>query len=269
MKPYPLRRTFQTKLWGATDLEPWFPRSETKIGEVWFTDESALPILVKFLFTSERLSVQVHPDDAFAQKHEGSPGKTEMWHILRAEPGAKIALGFRELITNVEQLRESAVSGEIENLLRWIPVKAGETYFVPARTVHAIGPGLALCEIQQQSDVTYRLYDYGRDRELHLSKALAVADLGCYDGGRRPLAKERHKLLASCQYFATESIEISQRYEYEPDTRRFHLLIFLEGNGAIADSRFSAGAVWLVPAGAQNFQMDPDSAVRLLRSYVP
>ena len=141
---------------------------------------------MKLLFTSERLSVQVHPDDG----EDGPRGKTEMWHILRAEPGATIALGFREPITR-ERLRGIRRSGEIEQLVHWIPVQAGETYFTPAHTVHAIGGGIVLCEIQQISDVTYRLYDYGRPRELHLDKAAPISDLGAHPGavpdGDRPL----------------------------------------------------------------------------------
>ncbi len=155
-------------MWGATDLVPWYPASDKKIGEVWF--EADLPLLVKFVFTSERLSVQVHPNDDFAAAHENSRGKTEMWYVMRADPGARIAIGFRESISR-ERLREAAVSGEIEQLLNWLEVQAGDAFFIPAGTVHAIGGGLALCEIQQHSDVTYRLYDYGRPRELHLDKA--------------------------------------------------------------------------------------------------
>ncbi len=133
-----------------------------------------MPLLVKFLFTSDNLSVQVHPNDEYAAKHhEGSRGKTEMWHILRAEPGAKIAFGVRVPVTK-EELRTAAESGAIVDLLNWIPVRPGETYFIPAGTVHAIGGGLVICEVQQLSDVTYRLYDYkrvdkdGKERELHL-----------------------------------------------------------------------------------------------------
>src|SRR5438128_9591375 len=161
------------KVWGRTRLAPWFPDSDRPIGEARYGVEGRdLPLLVKLLFTSEKLSLQLHPDDG----EDGPRGKTEMWHILEAEPGATIALGFREPITR-ERLVESARSGEIERLVNWIPVQPGETYFTPAHTVHAIGAGIVLCEIQQNSDVTYRLYDYGRPRELHLEKAAAISDL--------------------------------------------------------------------------------------------
>ena len=141
--------------------------------ERWYTSEPPLPILVKHLIAAEKLSVQVHPDG------ECGVGKTEMWHILSASPGAQIALGFTQPV-DAEALRAAAASGEIERLLRWIPVNTGETYFIPAGTVHAIGGGITLCEIQQNSDITYRLYDYGRPRELHLDRALEAADLSAW-----------------------------------------------------------------------------------------
>jgi mannose-6-phosphate isomerase len=125
-----------------------------------------------------------------------------MWHILRADPGAQIAIGFREPITK-DRLRESSLSGEIEHLLRWVDVSPGETYFIPAGTVHAIGAGIALCEIQQHSDVTYRLYDYGRPRELHLDKALQVADTSAHDGRPVPLPID-------CAYFHTDLLLMDQ-----------------------------------------------------------
>jgi len=166
--PEPVRLTpsLRPKVWGKKRLAPWFPDSDSdsdqKIGEAWYLCDRELPLLVKLLFTSERLSVQVHPDDG----EDGPRGKTEMWHILDAEPGASIAIGFREPISR-QRLLDSTRTGEVEALLNWMPVKPGETYFVKAHTVHAIGAGIVLCEIQQNSDVTYRLWDYGRPRELH------------------------------------------------------------------------------------------------------
>ena len=264
--PVRLQPSFHTKIWGTANLEPWFPRAKEKIGEVWFPPPPELPILVKFLFTSARLSVQVHPNDEYARRHENSAGKTEMWYILRAEPGAEIALGLREPIER-ERLRQAAVSGEIEKLLRWIPVQPGESYFTPAGTVHAIGGGLALCEIQQLSDVTYRLYDYGRPRELHLEKASQVADLGPHPGRTRAQKiAEGHELLASCPYFQTESLRIGSAapYAYGPP----HLLIVLEGQGTLGDQPCRPGEVWLAPASAE-FRVTPADALHLLRASVP
>jgi len=256
-RPARLKTTFLEKVWGSTALEPWFPKPATKIGEVWFTPEQQLPVLVKFLFTSDKLSVQVHPD--------GPQGKTEMWHILRAEPESRIALGFREPVSR-ERLREAARSGEIERLLHWFPVEAGETYFTPARTVHAIGGGIALCEIQQFSDVTYRLYDYGRPRELHLDQAVAISDLGDHPGASKAMALPGgRKQLVRCEYFETELLEMAstaQSIEIEGSA----LLIFIEGSGKLAGEAFQMGEVWLMPAGTWrlDFQSSPVRALRVV-----
>jgi mannose-6-phosphate isomerase len=257
--PTRLPTRFLEKVWGAEDLAPWFPGSNQKIGEVWF--EADVPLLVKFVFTSERLSVQVHPDDAFAGAHENSRGKTEMWYILRADPGAQLAIGFRETISR-ERLRESALSGEIEKLLNWIPVEAGDAFFIPAGTVHAIGAGLAICEIQQYSDVTYRLYDYGRPRELHLEKAMQVASLEAI----RPAPV---MLPIDSQYFHTELARIVLPLEYTPEPLRFHILIFVAGIGTIADRPFQEGEAWLVPAASEKFTITPREPTRFLRTWVP
>ena len=174
---------FVERVWGTTRLSPLFPDQNRKIGEVWFDAGSSFPLLVKFIFTSEKLSVQVHPEDEYARQVENSRGKTEMWHILAAEPHSTIALGFRQTVS--EQRLRAAIGDEtVESLLNWVPAKPGDTFFAEAGTVHAIGAGIALCEIQQNSDVTYRLYDYGRGRDLHLEKGLAVASTGPYEGRR-------------------------------------------------------------------------------------
>jgi mannose-6-phosphate isomerase len=253
--------SFREKIWGATRLEPWFPNSASKIGEVWFEAAPELP-LVKFLFTTEKLSVQVHPDDAHAQRHHQSPGKTEMWYILAAEPGARIAAGFRRPLTP-EQARAAAVSGEIEGLLQWFEARPGDTFFIPAGTVHAIGAGLALCEIQQKSDVTYRLYDYGRPRELHLDQALAVSSLVPHAARRQPL----ENVLVSCRHFATECVGANRSTEYRPFADRAHLLIAIEGVGEIAGQPIRAGEVWHVLPASDSFQLSGN--LRLLRVSVP
>ncbi|MCL5745078.1 MAG: class I mannose-6-phosphate isomerase [Acidobacteria bacterium] len=197
-----LTPSLRSKVWGKTSLGPWFADSPEPVGEVWFTHTEELPLLVKFLYTSARLSVQVHPADG----EDGPRGKTEMWHILDAEPGATIALGFRRPVTR-EELRAAAASGAVEELLNWMPVKAGETYFAPAHTVHAIGGGIVLCEIQQHSDITYRLYDYGRSRQIHVEQSLRVADLGVHPGASRPHPETG--LLVACPYFATSVVEVA------------------------------------------------------------
>lgn len=166
--------TTVAKPWGRDVLPaPFVAPAGERIGEIWFAVPPPLEgLLAKYLFTSEKLSVQVHPSDA--QAPAGARGKEECWLILDAEPGATIALGFREDI-DAEAMREAARDGSIEERLDWVEVKAGDFFYLPAGTVHAIGAGLSLVEIQQESDITYRLYDYGRPRELHLDAALAVA----------------------------------------------------------------------------------------------
>jgi mannose-6-phosphate isomerase len=259
--PVRLEPSFHAKIWGTTELEPWFPRAQEKIGEVWFPPPAEVPVLVKFLFTSARLSVQVHPNDEYARMHENCAGKTEMWHILRADPGAEIALGFREPISR-QRLREASASGEIEKLLRWIPVAPGETYFTPAGTVHAIGGGLALCEIQQVSDVTYRLYDYGRPRELHLDQGVEVSDL-CRHPGAQPADGD---VLAECPYFRTEKLHFANVHRYS--FGRPHLLILLEGSGWFADRRCGQGEAWLAPPRTE-FAIQPLHELRMLRVSIP
>lgn len=147
-----------------------------RIGEIWFepADGSELPLLVKYIFTSEKLSVQVHPNDDQARVRGHVSGKSECWYILDAEPGATLGLGTVRPLDS-QALREAALDGSIEQLMDWKPVKPGEFYPVPAGTVHAIGAGISLVEIQQNVDLTYRLYDYGRPRELHLDDGLAVS----------------------------------------------------------------------------------------------
>lgn len=202
---------FVEKPWGRMDLPPPFDSlareaglAGRQIGEVWFEPEDGthMPVLVKYIFTSERLSVQVHPTDAQGHVRGLPGGKTECWYILDAQPGACLGLGtIRPL--GADELRAAALDGSIEQLMDWKPVKAGEFYFVPAGTVHAIGPGVSLVEIQQNVDVTYRLYDYGRPRELHLDEGVAVSVARPYPMGlaRRVGNGCEEQLLADCVGF--------------------------------------------------------------------
>jgi mannose-6-phosphate isomerase len=244
----PIRRiapSFRERVWGVTTLEPWFPNPQERIGEVWFEPAPEIaaefPLLVKFVFTSGKLSVQVHPDDAYARARHNCLGKTEMWHVLAAEAGAKIAAGFREPVTP-ERLKASALSGEIENLLEWHEAKAGDTFFIPAGTVHAIGPGLTLCEIQQNSDITYRLYDYGRPRELHLEDAVKVSR-----GDRcAPRAVPTGNSLVSCDYFKVDRLRITSLQQHHPPSGRSQMLIVVEGSGEIDGDAAKAGEAWMI-----------------------
>ena len=170
-----LHRHYVEKPWGRTRLPSMFDAPEGKrIGEVWFTNGADLPLLAKYIFTSERLSIQAHPDDEQARARGHAQGKTECWYILEAEPGATLGLGLKREVS-AEELRSAALDGSIENLLDWRAVRGGDFFLVPPGTIHAIGGGLSLLEFQQNADITYRLYDYGRPRELHLDDAVAVA----------------------------------------------------------------------------------------------
>ena len=165
------------KPWGRDQLPaPFVSPAGTRIGEIWFEPPATLAsVLVKYIFTSEKLSVQVHPTDAqAAQFGETDGGKEECWLVIDAEPGASLGVGFRDAI-GAEAMRAAAIDGSIEDLLVWYPVTPGDFFYIPAGTVHAIGAGVSLIEIQQTSDITYRLYDYGRPRELHLDRGIAVA----------------------------------------------------------------------------------------------
>ena len=262
--PAAVAPVFHEKIWGSTRLSPWFPDSDRKIGEVWFDLHSpAFPILTKFIFTTERLSVQVHPADIYAARHENSAGKTEMWYILRADPGAQVALGLREAISR-ERLRESSQSGEIMDLLNWVEVRPGQCIFVPAGTIHAVGGGLALLEIQQQSDVTYRLFDYGRARELHLDRGVEVSHPGPYAGPAVP-----EGFLARCPYFATQEVRFDRPQRYQLANGREHLLVAVEGAGWLNAHEVRPGQVWRIPAGSEPFPIEPSGALRFIRTYIP
>lgn len=239
---------FLPKVWGSTHLAPWYPDPGEKIGEVWFEGVPKPPLLIKFLFTTGPLSVQVHPE-----------GKTEMWHILAAEPGAKIAAGFREQITE-QRLRESALSGEIEELLEWFDARPGDTFFIPAGTVHAIGAGLALCEIQQWSDITYRLFDYGRPRELHLDEGVRVSRLGPHAARQ----SARVGVLVACPFFTTEKIRVDGRWLCE-SRGRDQMIVMLQGQARIGAQATREGEAWLASVDEPAF--DVSGTATLLRTY--
>ncbi|MBM3737807.1 MAG: phosphoheptose isomerase [Acidobacteria bacterium] len=259
MAAFRIEPRFVERVWGSTDLSPLYGAVGVRIGEVWF---DAGPLLIKFLFTTAPLSVQVHPDDTYAHEHEHSRGKTEMWHILRADPGSWVWLGFKDPVTRGEA--EAAVrDGSITGLLGEFHPQAGDTYFTPAGVVHALGPGLVLCEIQQNSDVTYRLYDYGRDRPLHVDRGLAVSKFEPFPGAAAPVplgpGGER---LAACPYFVTDRWTVS-------GSRRFQgpaVWIATGGSGIMEGQPFRPGEVFECPDGAV---IESAGGATLLRTHVP
>jgi mannose-6-phosphate isomerase len=246
---------FVYRTWGRDDLSPLYPNQGKRIGEVWF---KANDLLIKFLFTSEPLSVQVHPKDGYARLHHNSPGKTEMWHILATDAGAKIALGFNQAVTS-DQVRAAAIDGSIESLLGWFTPQPGDTYFTPAGVVHAIGAGLVLCEIQQNSDITYRLYDYNRGRELHLDRGMEVSDFAKHPGkSERTHLEDGIDLLVSCEYFRTELYTTDTAHEWQPES----VMVVLQGTGQIGDQPFTAGEVWTIQ---ESCVVKPATGAHLLR----
>ncbi|MFN4020734.1 MAG: class I mannose-6-phosphate isomerase [Erythrobacter sp.] len=228
------------KVWGRDHLPaPFAAPAGERIGEIWFEPPPELPqVLVKYLFTSEKLSVQVHPSDA--QALPGEAGKEECWLVLDAEPDARLAIGFvREV--SAGEIADAAEGGTIESLLAWHPARAGDLFYLPAGTVHAIGPGLALVEVQQNSDTTFRLYDYGRPRALHLDRALAVAR-------GEPYGSANRRSVADGQTLVDGPLFRFDRVEGAPDvaTRAAYagplLALPLAGEVASVDGMARAGA---------------------------
>jgi mannose-6-phosphate isomerase len=195
------------RIWGRRDLSGAFApppgAASAPIGELWFEGAAAAELLVKYLFTSERLSIQVHPGDAAARAAGHPRGKDEAWYVLSAGPGAVIGLGLTHEVSR-DALRAAALDGSIAHLLDWRPVRAGEIFYSPAGTVHAIGGGLSLIEIQQNLDLTYRLYDYGRPRELHLDEGVAVAQPVPWARPFEPVRAGPRTILAAGHAFVLE-----------------------------------------------------------------
>ena len=235
------------KPWGVADLRPWsdIDGSGGAVGELWFhRPDQAAPVsalLLKLLFTSEPLSIQVHPDDAFARSIGLPNGKTEAWYILSASPGARVAVGLKQRL-NPEELRASIDDGSIADLVQWRPIVKGDFVFVPAGTIHAIGAGIVLAEIQQRSDATYRLFDYGRGRELHEDRAVAVSDAGPVQiqSGPRRLSAERTVLTAN-SHFVLERIDLSANTSWALTTDRETWFLVLDGHAAIGLAAVSVG----------------------------
>ena len=242
------------KVWGRSDLPAPFDGPESEpIGEIWFEPPPALDaILAKYLFTSEKLSVQVHP---FAAASPTGCGKEECWLVVDAEPGATIGLGLKREVGK-DELRAAALDGSIEQLLAWHEVSAGDFLYIPAGTVHAIGPGLTLVEVQQNVDLTYRLYDYGRPRELHLEEGIAASNPIPYVAPHIPheLVPGRN-ILANGPAFVLERWSISGAGTLAGDGRPVWL-VPLAGGGSIDGEPFEAGGVWLVEEVAE-LALDP------------
>jgi mannose-6-phosphate isomerase len=241
LAPFRIEPQFVSRVWGFSDLRPWYDcvAKDAPIGEVWLTGDACLvatgphagkplsalfqqfplqllgpgshppdsPLLIKVIFAREKLSVQVHPDDKMAQKYGQPRGKTECWYALAAEPGAEVAAGLLPGVTP-EQIRDEIKAGTLEQSLNMLPVAAGDMIFVDAGTVHAIWPGSILLETQQNSDITYRLYDYGRPRELHIEKSIEAMRFQTRAGKVPPKVLADRAILLDESYFRIESIPV-------------------------------------------------------------
>jgi mannose-6-phosphate isomerase len=322
LEPFRIDPIFVPRIWGARSLAPLYPdriNEKEPIGEVWLTgkecrvssgafagknlgeawramgpewtgtrahDSAYFPLLVKFIFPDYKLSIQVHPEDEYAKRHEaaaGGRGKTEMWYAIDARDGAELMLGLRPGVTR-EEFRQSLDSGTVEKCLEHVRVRTGDAVFVPSGTAHSIGPGMILCEIQEYSDITYRVFDYnrltaeGKPRELHIEKALDVINFHQQKGGKlqpvenqRGAAKETHYV--ACNYFATERWEFGEAVDEVTDPAQFDLLITLAGSGRIEaggkSQSYAPAQIWFLPAGLSNYRMTPETRTTLLRTYVP
>ena len=241
------------------------------------------PLLVKFLDANDRLSVQVHPNDDQAKRYAANGnGKTEAWLVVDAEPGARLYAGLKEGVT-AEALRAASEDGSIEQLLHSFEVTPGECVFIPAGTVHAIGGGILLAEIQQMSNITFRLYDWGwtdatgRPRELHLEESLACTNFEC--GPVKPVEPQRseHRSgvtdeLVNCPYFVMRRHILERDFKL-PQQDRFHILLSVKGNGDIkcedTAMRFALGRTVLVPAASPDIAIHPIGEMTVLEAFLP
>lgn len=246
--------------------------------------ESRLPLLAKYLFTRDWLSVQVHPDDAYAHLHDpGSTGKCEMWYIVQAERGAQVLLAAKPGVSK-EDFRRACEKGASSKLLRRFRPRRGEAMFIPPGTVHALGPGLVLFEVEQNSDLTYRLDDFGRrglegkPRPLHLQKGLEAArlDLPAHHSLPRVVLREPYgsrRYVAACRHFALEELAVSKQAFFDGCAERAEILSVLQGEGRIETAAgwlaYRRGETWLVPAALERYRLVPREPTRLLKCYLP
>jgi mannose-6-phosphate isomerase len=324
---YPLlmQPLFDPRPWGTLDLSAIYPNHKfnERIGEAWLTGDNSVvangplgkekrsladlskefgaelvgtaardpqrfPLLLKFLFPEEKLSVQVHPDDATAQRFGEPWGKTECWYVAHAKPGAQIGLGLKPGVT-VAQLEKAIHEQTAENLLNWINIYQGEMIYVTAGTVHTIGPGAVLMETQQQSDTTYRLYDYGRPRPLHLERGLASVKVHTVAGKViRPApvsingGKNRHSSMIAAPYFKVDLFELKEPHVFSSEEfdanasakTSVQILVAVEGCGVVEVQgrdpvTFAKGDAVVIPAALQSFTVSPQWAVEFMKACVP
>lgn len=308
---------FDPRPWGTQDLSPIYPNHKfnEKIGESWLSgddckvangplsgkslaqlskhyqrelvgdaarDPKRFPLLLKFLFPHEKLSVQVHPDDAQALRVGQPWGKTECWYVAHAKPGAQIGLGLKPGVT-VAQLEQAIHENRAEEVLDWLNVFTGDMIYVAGGTVHTLGPGSIIVETQQQSDTTYRLYDYGRPRELHLKDGMAAVKENVKSGKvlrpvPRQIGRNRDEALIRAPYFVVDMFDAKDQFELathdDSGKSSVQILVAVEGCGVIEASGMEAvtlakGDAVVVPASVGKFSVRPQWSVEFLRAYVP
>jgi mannose-6-phosphate isomerase len=309
LSPFRVEPRFVTRVWGYSDLRPWYDRvaEGDPIGEVWLTGDDCLiatgshagkslgslfrespalllgskasvsdsPLLIKVLFAREKLSVQVHPDDALAAKYGQLRGKTECWYALAAEPGALVAAGLKAGVT-LDTVRSGIQDGTLEKSLQMLPVSTGDMILVDAGTVHAIWPGSILLEVQQNSDITYRMYDYGRARELHIEKSLEAARLVTRAGKVAPRVLGDRTVLLDEAYFRIERIQVevsrasSTLLSADESAPGLSYLFAAAGSGRLASPSFGqldlpAREIVAVPASSPMFAMQDLGGLDLIR----
>ncbi|MFZ0760252.1 MAG: type I phosphomannose isomerase catalytic subunit [Candidatus Sulfotelmatobacter sp.] len=317
--PFLMLPVFDRRPWGTHDLSPIYPnrKFEEKIGEAWLTGDDCkvangpctgqtlsqlslqyqrelvgdaapnfqrFPLLVKFLFPYEKLSVQVHPDDEQARRMGQPWGKTECWYVAHSKPGSQIALGLRPGVT-VAQLEQAIHEKRAEDLLNWLNVYTGDMIYVSGGTVHTLGPGSVIVETQQQSDTTYRLYDYGRPRELHLKQGLAAVKLNVASGKvvrpapeQIPGSNNRRAPLVAAPYFVVEMFELkdAQQLSTRDDSGKSsaQILVAVEGCGIVEAAgtepvTVAKGDAVVIPASVEKFTVRPQWTLEFLRARVP
>jgi mannose-6-phosphate isomerase len=245
------------------------------VGEVT-ADKTRFPLLIKFLFPREKLSVQVHPDDESARRIGQPCGKTECWYVLAAEKGTQVGLGLKPG-TTLAQFEEAIAQTRAEELLNWIDIHPGELIYVDAGTVHTIGPGSILVETQQNSDTTYRLYDYGRPRELHVREGLLATKEKTHAGKVKPSARalNGHWRLVSSPCFEIDKLKLHEPKSFKAArTSSATILVALDGCGAVESAAsqpvtFARGDAVVVPASTDEFSVRPQWQVEFLHISLP
>ena len=305
LAPFRLSPWFSERVWGRRDLRPWYESTGTApVGEAWLTGRDSVvetgpyagttfadivaahteqllgpgtdgefPLLVKLLFPEDKLSVQVHPDDAHARAMGQARGKTECWYVLEAKPGAKVALGLRPGET-AERVAAAVADGTMEELMQWVPVSAGEMIFVDAGTVHAIGEGLVLLETQQTSDTTFRLYDYGRPRELHLEHGLEVMKQKTAAGKIAPQSMDGFTRLIEQRYFTVDRYQLAPGADVSISIAEAGCVVGLHGDAQVIAKEAEAvdlltGRAVVLPASAGEVFIRSRTGAEVVRCFAP